>query len=96
MIIVAPIAAMLIQMAISRSREYAADKAGARFHGNPRDLAAALRKLHQGVKKIPMRSNPATAHMFTVSPLSGKGLAGLFSTHPPMAERIKRLESLRL
>ncbi|MCK4656853.1 MAG: M48 family metalloprotease, partial [candidate division Zixibacteria bacterium] len=96
MIIVAPIAAMLIQMAISRSREYAADAEGARIHGMPRDLANALKKIHRGVKKIPMKANPATAHMFIMNPLSGKGFAALFSTHPPVEERVKRLESLTL
>lgn len=96
MIIVAPIAAMLIQMAISRSREYAADAEGAKIHGMPRDLANALKKIHRGVKKIPMKANPATAHMFIMNPLSGKGFAALFSTHPPVEERVKRLESLTL
>lgn len=95
-IIFAPIAAMLIQMAISRSREYLADEKGARFHGNPRDLANALRKLHKGVQAIPMRANNATAHMFIVNPLFGRrGLSSLFSTHPPMEERVKRLEAMR-
>ena len=96
MIIVAPIAAMLIQLAISRSREYAADAEGAKIHGMPRDLANALKKIHRGVKKIPMKANPATAHMFIMNPLSGKGFAALFSTHPPLEERVKRLESLTL
>lgn len=96
MMIVAPIAAMLIQMAISRSREYAADAEGARIHGMPHDLASALKKIHRGVKKIPMKANPATAHMFIMNPLSGKGFAALFSTHPPLEERVKRLESLTL
>jgi len=95
MIILAPIAALLIQMAVSRSREYAADEAGAKIHGQPRDLANALRKLHAGSKRIPLRANNATAHMFIVNPLSGKGLTSLFSTHPPMEERIKRLENMR-
>ena len=96
MIIVAPIAAMLIQLAISRSREYAADAEGAKIHGMPRDLANALKKIHRGVKKIPMKANPATAQMFIMNPLSGKGFAALFSTHPPLEERVKRLESLTL
>jgi len=96
MIILAPIAAMLIQLAISRSREYAADATGAKIHGMPRDLASALKKLQMASKKIPMRANPATAHMFIVNPLSAKGLASLFSTHPPMEERIKRLEAMTL
>jgi heat shock protein HtpX len=96
MIIVAPIAAMLIQMAISRSREFAADAEGAKIHGMPRDLASALKKIHDGVKRIPMKANPSTAHMFIMNPLSGKGFAALFSTHPPVEERIKRLEHLTL
>jgi len=96
-IIVAPIAAMLIQMAISRSREYLADEEGARIAGNPRYLSSALRKLHLAAQQIPLAANPATAHMFIVSPLSGGGaLLNLFSTHPPMEKRIARLESLRL
>lgn len=94
--IIAPIAAMMIQMAISRSREYLADADGARFHGNPHDLAAALRKLHLASQKIPMNATPATAHMFIVNPLFGRGgITSLFSTHPPMEERIKRLEQMR-
>jgi heat shock protein HtpX len=97
MIILAPIAAMLIQMAISRSREYIADEDGARIAGNSRYLSGALRKLHNAAHQIPMQANPATAHLFIVSPLSGLGgLAGLFSTHPPMEKRIEKLESLRL
>ncbi len=96
MAIIAPIAALLIQMAISRSREYLADESGARFHGNPRDLASALAKLQRGAAAIPMQASPATAHMFIVNPLSGRGLMTLFSTHPPMEERIKRLEAMRM
>jgi heat shock protein HtpX len=92
---VAPIAALLIQMAISRSREYLADEGGARFHGNPRDLASALVKLQRGAERMPMQATPATAHMFIVNPLTGGGLLSLFSTHPPMEERIKRLEAMR-
>ncbi|KAA0222927.1 zinc metalloprotease HtpX [candidate division KSB1 bacterium] len=96
-IIVAPIAAMLIQMAISRSREYMADEEGARLAGNPRYLSNALRKLHMASQQIPLKATPATAHMFIVSPFSGGGaLLSLFSTHPPMEKRIARLESLRL
>jgi heat shock protein HtpX len=93
-IIVAPIAAMLIQLAISRSREYSADEGGAGLVGNPLALASALRKIHQGVQQIPMEANPATAHMFIVSPLTGGGIANLFSTHPPVEERIARLEAM--
>lgn len=92
--ILAPIAAMLVQMAISRSREYKADEAGASICGNPLSLAGALRKLHAGIRRIPMDANPATAHMFIVSPLAGGGVLSLFSTHPPMEERIARLEAM--
>ena len=95
MMIVAPIAAMLIQMAISRSREYGADAGGAKIAGNPRYLASALKKLSAASKQIPMQAEPSTAHMFIVSPLSGKGFANLFSTHPPMEERVVRLEAMR-
>jgi heat shock protein HtpX len=94
MMIVAPIAAMLIQMAISRSREYAADAGGARIAGNPRHLAGALKKLESASQQVPMQAEPATAHMFIVNPLSGKSMMKLFSTHPPMAERIARLEGM--
>lgn len=94
MIIVAPIAAMLIQFAVSRSREYLADETGARIVGKPLYLASALRKLHRGVESIPSHATPATAHMFIVNPLRGGGLMSLFSTHPPMEKRIERLESL--
>jgi heat shock protein HtpX len=94
MAIVAPIAAMIIQMAISRSREYAADYAGAKMCKKPLSLASALGRLENGVKAIPMQGgNPSTAHMFIVNPFRG-GIAGLFSTHPPMEERIRRLEQL--
>jgi heat shock protein HtpX len=94
MMIIAPIAAMLIQMAISRSREYQADAGGAWLCGNPMWLANALRKLHMGVQAIPMDASPATAHMFIVSPLTGGGMMSLFSTHPPMEERVARLEAM--
>ena len=93
--IIAPMAAMLIQMAISRSREYEADKGGAKLCGNPMSLANALRKLESANQARPMpRVNEATAHMFIVNPLRGGGVAGLFTTHPPMAERIRRLEEM--
>lgn len=95
MMIVGPIAALMIQMAISRSREYKADQGGAEIAGNPLHLAGALRKLQIASQQIPMHANPATAHMFIVSPLSGGGLLKLFSTHPPMEERIARLEAMR-
>ena len=95
MAIVAPIAAMLIQMAVSRSREYLADASGAKICGRPLALAGALRKLHDASQAIPMLgARPATAHMFIVNPLTGGGMAQLFSTHPPMEERIVRLEAL--
>jgi heat shock protein HtpX len=93
--IIAPMAAMLVQMAISRSREYEADKGGAQLCGNPLSLANALRKLENANQAAPMpRVNEATAHMFIVSPLRGGGVKALFTTHPPMAERIRRLEEL--
>jgi heat shock protein HtpX len=95
MMIVGPIAAMMVQMAISRSREYGADAGGAEISGNPLHLAGALRKLHMDSQRIPMVANPATSHMFIVNPLSGGGLLKLFSTHPPMEERIARLEAMR-
>jgi len=98
MMIVAPIAAMLIQMAVSRSREYLADEGGAKITADPLSLASALRKLQMGVQNIPMEVNNATAtstaHLFIVNPLSGRSLAGLFSTHPPMEERVARLEAM--
>jgi heat shock protein HtpX len=94
MIFLAPIAALLIQMAISRSREYQADASGARLCGNPRSLASALRKLQMGTTRAPMDANPATAHMFIVNPLRGGGMMSWFSTHPPMEDRIQRLESM--
>ncbi|BBA70074.1 zinc metalloprotease HtpX [Geobacter sulfurreducens] len=95
MAIVAPMAAMLIQMAVSRSREYLADETGARICGRPLALANALRKLHVASHSIPMQeARPASAHMFIVNPLTGGSLLSLFSTHPPMEERIARLEAM--
>ena len=98
MMIVAPMAAMLIQMAVSRSREYMADEGGAKVTGDPLALASALRKLHMGAQNIPLQVSNATAnstaHMFIVNPLTGGGLANLFSTHPAMEERIARLEAM--
>ncbi len=94
MMIIAPIAAMLIQMAISRSREFLADEGGAQMAGNPLSLANALKKLDAKSRQIPMEATPATAHMFIVSPLTGGGLMSLFSTHPPMEERVARLEAM--
>ncbi len=95
MSIIAPMAAMIIQMAISRSREYQADATGAGFAGNPEGLARALEKLGSYSKRLPMNANPSTAHMFIVNPLSGKNLMNLFSTHPPLEERIARLRGNR-
>jgi heat shock protein HtpX len=94
MMIVGPIAAMMIQMAISRSREFGADAGGAMIAGDPRRLAGALKKLHNHSQRITMNASPATAHMFIVSPLSGTGLSKLFSTHPPIQERVARLEAM--
>jgi heat shock protein HtpX len=96
MIILAPLAAMLVQLAISRGREYGADATGARISGDPLSLANALKKLQRDVERIPMEANPATAHMFIVSPLTGGGLMALFSTHPPLEERIRRLEEMAM
>jgi heat shock protein HtpX len=91
MSIIAPMAAMIIQMAISRSREYLADATGASFAGSPEGLARALQKLGAYSKRLPMNANPSTAHMFIVNPLSGSSLMRLFSTHPPLEDRIARL-----
>jgi len=91
MIILAPLAAMLIQMAISRSREFSADATGAQIAGTPYGLADALRKIDAVAKRVPLDANPATAHMFIVKPFSGAGLAGLFSSHPPTDDRIRAL-----
>jgi heat shock protein HtpX len=96
MAILAPIAAMIIQMAISRSREYMADEGGARVSGKPFGLASALEKLARGSAAIPMDANPSTAHIFTVSPLSGRSFMTLFSTHPPIEERIARLRQMKI
>lgn len=95
MAILAPLAATLIQMAISRSREYLADEGGARISGKPYGLAGALEKLGRAAQAIPMDANPSTAHMFIVNPLSGRALMNLFSTHPPIEERISRLRGMR-
>jgi heat shock protein HtpX len=94
-IIVAPIAAMLVQAAISRSREFDADAGGARIAGNPYGLADALRKLESASKQIPLDANPATAHMFIIKPFSAGGLMNMFSTHPPTEQRIAKLMNLR-
>ena len=91
MLIVAPFAAMLIQLAISRSREYEADATGAHTTGNPYALARALQKLEDYSKRVPMQATPSTAHLFIIAPLLGGGFGSLFSTHPPTKERIRRL-----
>jgi len=96
MMIIAPIAARLIQMAISRSREYLADREGAKIHGNPLHLVRALKKLQRIVGKGPLEASPSTAHMFIVNPLRGGRVMKLFSTHPPVAERIRRLEQMEV
>jgi heat shock protein HtpX len=93
--IVAPLAAMIIQMAISRSREYIADETGARLAQNPESLARALEKLAYGVQAAPMQANPATEPLFIVNPLSGGGVMSWFSTHPPIEERVARLRAMR-
>jgi heat shock protein HtpX len=95
-IILAPLAAMLIQMAVSRSREYQADASGAKLTRNPHGLASALAKLGQATRIVPMNANPATAHLFIVNPLSGRSLMNLFATHPPLEDRIARLEAMRV
>ena len=92
--ILAPIAASLIQLAISRTREYQADASGARLAHNPLYLASALRKLEAANERMPLDAGPATAHLFIVNPLSSEGLSRLFSTHPPIEERIRRLEQM--
>jgi heat shock protein HtpX len=94
MMILAPIAAMLIQMAISRSREFGADETGAHLTGNPYALASALQKLEQYSHRIPMQASPSTAHLYIVKPLLGMDFASLFSTHPPTAERVARLTGM--
>src|SRR5919204_2489110 len=96
MLILAPIAATLIQLAITRSREYGADETGARIHGTPESLARALEKLEQASSLRPLPINPAAAHLFIVNPLKGMSFGGLFSTHPPIAERVRRLRQMQL
>ena len=93
--IFAPLAAIIIRMAISRSREYVADETGAKISGNPKGLASALQKMQANVQRNPMKVNEATSHMFILNPLSGEGLSKLFSTHPPVNERVKKLKELR-
>ncbi|VFU12318.1 Protease HtpX homolog (fragment) [anaerobic digester metagenome] len=92
--IVAPLAAMIVRMAISRSREYLADASGAHISGDPLSLAGALRKLESGIQRSRAEVNPSTAHLFIVNPLKGGSILALFSTHPPMEERIRRLEHM--
>jgi heat shock protein HtpX len=96
MAIVAPIAAMLVQMAVSRAREYQADATGAQIAGKTRGLEQALGKLQMAQEAVPMHANPATAHLFIVNPLSGRNFATLFSTHPPLEDRIARLRAMRV
>ena len=95
MFLLAPISASLIQLAISRQREYAADATGAQFCGNPESLASALLRLEEGAKAMPMQVNQATEPLYIVRPFKGGGIAGLFSTHPPIEERVRRLRQMR-
>ncbi len=95
-LVVAPLAATLVQLAISRSREFLADETGARIAGSPHGLADALEKLERAAHALPMAVNPGTAHLFIVNPLRGDALLSLFSTHPPVAERVRRLRQMRL
>jgi heat shock protein HtpX len=93
-ILIAPIAAVLLQLAVSRQREFLADETAAKFLGEGRPLADALSTLERGVQVVPMHVNPATASLYIANPLSGHGVAALFSTHPPMAARIERLHAI--
>lgn len=95
MVLLAPIAASIIQLSISRQREYSADAGGAQICGNPESLASALLRLEQGAADIPMQVNQASEPLYIVKPFSAKGMAGLFSTHPPIEERVKRLRQMR-
>ncbi len=95
MVILAPIAASIIQLSISRQREYAADAGGAAICGNPESLASALLRLEQGAEAIPMKVNQASEPLYIVKPFKGGGIAGLFSTHPPIEERVRRLRQMR-
>src|SRR5918994_503830 len=95
LVILAPIAATIIQLAISRQREFSADATGAEITGNPESLASALERLEEGAKAIPMRVNQSAEPLYIVKPFSGKGLASLFSTHPPIEERVRRLRQMR-
>ena len=95
LVLLAPIAASIIQLAISRQREYAADATGAQFAGDPESLASALLRLEEGSKAMPMQVNQATECLYIVKPFAGKGIANLFSTHPPIEERVRRLRQMR-
>lgn len=95
MAVLAPVAALLIQMAISRAREYLADATAAQITKKPRALASALQRLQQATQRLPLEANPATAHLFIVNPLSGRSFLSLFSTHPPIEERVARLLAMR-
>jgi heat shock protein HtpX len=95
LVFLAPIAASIIQLSISRQREFAADAGGAEICGNPESLASALLRLEEGAKEIPMQVNPASEPLYIVKPFSGKGIANLFSTHPPIEERVRRLRQMR-
>jgi heat shock protein HtpX len=95
LVLLAPIAASIIQLAVSRQREYSADATGAEISGNPESLASALLRLEEGAKAIPMQVNQAAEPLYIVKPFSGGGLASLFSTHPPIEERVRRLRQMR-
>jgi heat shock protein HtpX len=95
LVLLAPIAATIIQLAVSRQREYSADATGAEISGNPESLASALLRLEEGAKAIPMQVNQASEPLYIVKPFSGRGLASLFSTHPPIEERVRRLRQMR-
>jgi heat shock protein HtpX len=95
LVLLAPIAASIIQMSISRQREYAADATGAEICGNPESLASALLRLESGAQAIPMQVNQAAEPLYIVKPFHGKGIANLFSTHPPITERVRRLRQMR-
>ena len=95
LVVLAPISATIIQFAVSRQREFAADAGGAEICGNPESLASALLRLEEGAKAMPMQVNQATEPLYIVKPFSGKGLANLFSTHPPIEERVRRLRQMR-
>jgi heat shock protein HtpX len=95
MVLLAPIAASIIQLSISRQREFAADAGGAEICGNPESLASALLRLEQGAEAMPMQVNQAAEPLYIVKPFKGKGIAGLFSTHPPIEERVRRLRQMR-